>query len=67
MSLHSHTSYYIPIETARVAKVCFPKGHPVQHDTGTSRVGLQTPPLTKGMLSAPLEPQYQVPRPKNRA
>jgi hypothetical protein len=36
-------------------------------DTGASRVGLQTPPLTKGMLSTPLEPQHKVPRPKGGA
>src|SRR5713226_7024190 len=29
--------------------------------------GAFTPPLTKGMLHAPLEPQYKVPRPKGGA
>jgi len=29
--------------------------------------GALTPPLTKGMLHAPLEPQYKVPHPKGGA
>ena len=28
MSLHPRTSYHIPEETSRVAKACFPQGHP---------------------------------------
>ena len=28
MSLHPRTRYDIPAETARVAKACFPQGHP---------------------------------------
>jgi transposase len=28
MSLHPRTQYAVPAETARVAKACFPQGHP---------------------------------------
>jgi hypothetical protein len=28
MSLHPRTQYNVPAETARIAKACFPQGHP---------------------------------------
>jgi transposase len=28
MSLHPRTKYAVPAETARMAKMCFPHGHP---------------------------------------